>query len=684
MSEVKTREAASAVSPLPFDYNRFRRICVIDIETYSEIDLSACGAHRYVEDESFEILLTAFAYDDEPVELIDHTVGQDLPSSLVSALTDPSILKVAHNAAFERAALGRYIAQYLPPEQWLDTMVMASCAGLPLSLGQVTDALGFDADAAKDRRGKALIRKFCRLNAGRKTKLNPNPSPVRYYGEDYPEDWKDFCDYCRQDVVAEREVFRILRRWTPPQVEHDIWCLDARINENGIRIDTKLASESVATANRYKEELVARAVALTGLVNPNSVAQIKDWLREQEGLEVVSLNKKVVADVVAQLKTDNAREFMAVRKELSKSSVKKFDAMLRCACADDHARGCFQFVGAGRTGRWAGRLVQLQNLSKNKMPDIDEARTLIRMGEYETVKCLYGSPTSTLSELVRTALIPEEGHRFLVSDFSAIEARVLAWIAGEEWALEEFRGAGWIYEATGAMMFGVPKESIADGGEHHDLRQAAKTAVLACGYGGGIAALKAFGADKMGMSEEQMLDTVDKWRNANSQACALWKALEKAAIRCVVRHTPQMSTVGNIRFDYENGTLFMTLPSGRRIAYFGARYEESRWKADRKTLSYMGLEQQSRKWVRLETWGGKLTENLVQSAARDVLRDKMLRLNDAGFDIRAHVHDEIIITEPRDGRTVDAVNAIMGEELPWAVGLPLRGAGYECDYYIKA
>jgi DNA polymerase len=435
----------------------------------------------------------------------------------------------------------------------------------------------------------------------------------------------------------------------------------------------------------YKDELTEAAVLLTGMENPSSVAQIKEWLMEQEGLEVASLNKKVIADVVAQLTTDKAKQFMALRKELAKSSTKKYDAMVRAACEDEHGRGCFQFYGAGRTGRWAGRLIQLQNLSKNKMSDIDACRSLVKIGDYETVKLLYGSVTSCLSELVRTALIPEDGHRFIVCDYSAIEARVLSWIAGEEWALEEFRGDGLIYEATGARMFGVPKHSIAKGGENHHLRQSAKTAELACGYGGGMGAMKAFGADKMGMSDEEIVRAVDLWREAHPNVQRLWKALEKAAIRCVVHGTEQVSTVGNIRFRLEKGILWMVLPSGRSIAYFDARYGRGngRFTTGKQVLSYMGREQNTGRWTRLETFSGKITENLVQATARDCLRDAMLALTDAGFRIVAHIHDEVIISEPRDGRTLEDVAEIMGREIPWAKGLPLRGDGYYCDYYIK-
>lgn len=656
------------------------RFLAVDLETYSAADLKKCGVYRYVEDESFEILLLAYAWDSEEVHVVDFTAGETLPEEVRAGLTDPSVIKTAWNAGFERCCLAKWLSEPMPPIQWEDTMVLAGICGLPLGLGDCGAALGMPADKAKDREGKTLIRWFCKP-----CKPTKNAPDGRHMPGAYPEKWEKFKEYNGQDVVAERAIRDMLHRWRPVGAERDAWAMDQGVNDRGVRIDLPLVHAAVDMDARYKDDLSERAIALTGMNNPNSVAQVKEWLLEQEGLDVPSLNKKVVADVVAQLQTDKAKQFMDLRAELSKSSTKKYEAMQRSVCADGHIRGCFLFYGASRTGRWAGRLVQLQNLSKNKMKDLTPCRELVRSGDYETTDLLYDGVSSVLSELVRTALVPEQGHRFIVCDYSAIEARVLAWIAGEEWALEEFRGAGQIYEATGAMMFHVPKETIAKGGCNHDKRQAAKTAVLGCGYGGGVSALKAFGADKMGMTEEDMVQTVDLWRAANPRAVQLWRDLEKAAIRCIVRGVPQVSAVGGIRFDYESGILWMTLPSGRRIAYFGARYAPStnKFKSGQKTLSYMGVNQKTRKWERLETWGGKLTENLVQATARDCLRDAMLDLTNAGFDIRAHIHDEVIITEPIGGRTLEDVAEIMGTPLSWAPGLPLRGDGYYGDFYFK-
>ena len=421
----------------------------------------------------------------------------------------------------------------------------------------------------------------------------------------------------------------------------------------------------------------AQAQELTGLQNPNSTEQIKNWLREQEGVTVTSLNKKVVADVIAQLSEDKCKEFMALRTEFSKSSVKKYEAITRSACADAHIRGTFRFAGAGRTGRWAGRLVQLQNLPQNHLEDLDSARQLVCAGDAETLELIYPDVQDTLSQLIRTALIPEPEQKFVVADFAAIEARVIAWIAGEEWRQKVFAEGGDIYCASASQMFKVP---VVKHGINGELRQKGKIAELALGYGGGTNALKAFGADKLGMSDEEMAETVDKWRDASPHITALWRSLEQAAIRCVRRQRSTLSTVGGIRFDFEDGVLWMVLPSGRRIAYWGAEYGENKW--GNVGLTYMGTDQKTKKWSRLETWGGKLTENLVQATARDCLKEAMLRLAAAGYDIRGHVHDEVIITCPMDTK-VETVSSIMGANIDWAPGLLLRADGYECEYYRK-
>ena len=652
-----------------------KRTLSIDIETFSPVSIGDCGSFRYIDDPEFEIILFGYAFGEDEPTVVDLLSGETIPADVVEAIYSPDYIKTGYNNAFERYALWKHFGRYCPPEQWEDTMVLGAVCGLPLGLGAVSTALGLGEDKAKDKAGKALIRYFC--CPCKPTKANGQRT--RNYPEHAPEKWAQFIEYNRQDIVAERHIRNLLLRWQPDETEHRFWCLDAKINENGMRVDTTLVQRALEFDARYKAELTERAVELTGLENPKSVAQVKRWLYEQEGLEVASLNKKAVADVVAQLSTDRTREFMAVRAELSKTSTMKYEAMRRSVCSDGHIKGCFQFYGASRTGRFAGRLVQLQNLPQNHMEDLATARALVRAGQYETVKALYGSVSNTLSELIRTALIPEPGCRFIVCDYSAIEARVVAWIANEPWRLDVFRNGGDIYCASASQMFKVPVEKH---GVNGHLRQKGKVAELALGYGGGVNALTAFGADKLGMTDEEMVETVDLWRASSPRIVALWKAVERAMIKCITRKVSTVSRIGNIRFDYEQGIVWMVLPSGRRIAYYGAAYEQSRWKNGR-AISYMGVDQRTKKWARVETFGGKLVENITQATARDCLRESMLALADAGYDIRAHVHDEVIISEPIGGRSVEDVAAIMGKPLPWAQGLPLRGDGYECEFYMK-
>lgn len=954
---------------------------LMDFETFSTVDIGKCGSYRYMDDPSFEPLLLSYAMNDDPVKLVDFTHDEDWPEEFLAALHDPAITKIAWNCAFERNVIYTALGEYTPPEQWLDVMHVAAQCGLPMSLDAAGKALGLPEEQAKMKEGKALIRYFCCPCKPTKT----NGGRERNFPEHAPERWKTFCDYCIRDTEAERTIFHMLEQWLPNEDERRFWALDQRINERGVRIDRQLAINAVAMDERYKEELTAKAVALTGLENPKSVSQVKNWLADQEGKSFPSLNKKVIADVVSQLQSEDAREFMALRGELSKSSTAKYQAMLRSMCSDGHSKGCFQFYGANRTGRfcltgdhevltpsgWAplnmwqggpiavwsptsraisfqnsravsfpydgemisisqqrceqlstpehkmpilsragvwegrevqdvfgkwfpipftgvrgvsapgdhialrvlimvqadghfsvggdlklgfkklrkvercktllrraeipfmlrefqngvqqftirrqdqplwlrsfrdktfgwwlldedgrtivdeleywdshrcgpnsiqycttnrqnaevlqavcalngysatlltkvrdgntpnwndaytlniwltpgdstiirsnhqtkvpfsgtvycavtptgyfltrrngkywitgnsGKLVQFQNMSKNYSPSLAGMRELVRGGHYSALNALYDSVSGVLSELVRTAIIPEEGQRIVVADFSAIEARVTAWFAGEEWRLQTFRDGGDIYCASASQMFHVP---VVKHGINGELRQKGKVAELALGYGGGVNALKAFGADKMGMSDEEMQETVDLWRESSPKIVELWRALEKAAIRCVARRATTTSTLGNVRFDFESGILWMTLPSGRRLAYYGAKYEETKFHPDRKSLTYMGVNQMTKRWERVETWGGKITENLVQATARDVLREAMFSLTEKGWDIRAHVHDECICTEPIGGKTVEQMCKAMCPDIPWAQGLPLNADGYDGPYYFK-
>ena len=655
-----------------------KHVLAVDLETFSATDIAKCGSYKYMEDPEFEILLMAYAYDDADVVVLDFTAGDPIPAQVLKDLTDPGVTKTAFNCAFEREALRQHLGVYMPPEQWEDTMVLAGQCGLPMSLKGASEALGLSEDEAKMKEGKALIKYFClpckptKVNGGR----------TRNLPEHAPEKWVTFKQYNGMDVVAERAIRKRLIQWKPTETEHRFWCLDARINERGVRIDRQLARNAVAMSERYKAELTQRAIDITGIENPRSTAQIKQWLYDQEGKEFPSLNKKVIAEVVANLQTDEAKEFMVIRSELSKSSTDKYAAMMRAMGQDDHVRGCFAFYGANRTGRFSSKIVQFQNLSKNAVEDLDNMRDLVRDGKYTLLKTLYDGVADSLSQLVRTAIVPEEGHKFMISDFSAIEARVIAWFANEEWRLDVFRNGGDIYCASASQMFKVP---VVKHGENGHLRQKGKVAELALGYGGGINALKTFGAGKMGMTEEEMQETVDLWRESSPKITAMWKKVEKAAIRAIVkRGTVVLPEYKGLTFTYESGVLWMTLPSGRRLAYWDARYAESGKADGRKCISYMGVDQKTKRWSRVETWGGKIVENCVQATARDCLRDAMMALDAAGYDIRCHVHDEVIVTEPTDsGRTVEDMSEVMGRPLEWAPGLPLRADGYEGTYYFK-
>lgn len=643
----------------------------LDFETRSPIDIGSCGAYKYIEHEEFAPLLLAYALDDDDVKVHDFIHDGQLPTELIQMIFDPDLKKSAHNAAFERNVIRRITGHYTPPEEWIDTMMLSAYCGLPLGLDAVCKAMHFPEDKQKMSEGKKLIRWFC----------NPTPAGNFRNPDDAPDKWKTFVEYCRQDVVTEREIYNQLYKWLPGASEFELWSLDQRMNEKGIRIDRTLATNAMAFDERYKAELTEKAIALTGIKNPGSVTQIKAYLKEKEGIEVESLNKAVLPDVIASLKTDEAKEFMDLRIDLAKSSTKKYESMIRCACKDDHVRGTLQFYG-GHTGRWAGRLLQVQNFSKNKMPDIDNARYFVREGDYDTTEMLYGSVSSTLSELTRTGLIPEDGCHFIVADFSAIEARVCAALANETWRLQAFRDGKDIYCESASAMFHVP---VVKHGINGELRQKGKVAELACQFGGSIGALKAFGADKMGLTDEEMVQIVDNWRAASPRIVELWKALEVAAVKAIVRRGTFTSTVGNITFHYEPDVLWMVLPSGRRMAYWEPRYAEAK-SPNRygKTISYMYLNQTTKKWERIETYGARACENLVQSVARDCLKESLLNLTYEGYDIRMHVHDEVIINEPDgSGRTVEDVIKVMTKPVEWLPNLPLDADGYECPYYIK-
>ena len=645
----------------------------IDIETFSSIDLLSCGVYRYAEAEDFEVLLFAYSYDYGPVQLIDVAQGEEIPEEVVEYLYDPDVEKSAFNANFERTCLTRWFDRYCPPEQWSCTMVLAASCGLPMSLKGVGAALGLPEDKAKMKEGADLIRYFCVPCRPTKT----NGQRTRNLPSHAPDKWEVFCRYNIRDVEVENTIRKQLIKWRPNYSEQKLWCLDQRMNDKGVRIERQLAENAIRIGDEYRSELLQEAQELSGLQNPNSTAQIKSWLEEQEDIEVLSLNKKAIADVYASLSTEETKKVLKLREEFSKSSNKKYEAFLRSCCKDSHVRGTFQFYGAG-TGRWAGRLVQLQNLPHDTLPDLDDARMLALLGDEEDFEAMYPKVQSALSALIRTMIIPEDGQILAIADFSSIEARVIAWLSNEEWRLDAFRTGKDIYCESASRAFGIPVEKH---GQNSEYRKYGKVIELACGYGGSKGAMENFGARHLGMTDEEMVQLVDKWRDASPHITAFWKSLESSAVRCVKRQTPTISTVGSIRFDFEDGVLWMMLPSGRRIAYWGAEIGKDRWGRD--SLTYMTQNQTTKKWERTETFGGKLVENCVQAVARDCLKEALFNLDRAGYDVRATVHDEVIITAPMKDGMLDEIIGLMCKGAPWMKGLPLNADGYYCTSYRK-
>jgi DNA polymerase len=652
-----------------------RTLCV-DIETFSSVDLTACGVYPYTEALDFAVLLFGYAFDDEPVRVVDLAQGEALPAPVLQALTDPAIIKTAYNASFERTCLARWLGRPMPPEQWRCTMALAATLGLPGSLDGVADALRLSQDKQKmTAAGKTLIRYFstpCAPTAS-------NGGRTRNLPQHDPDKWALFKLYCGRDVEVERAVRNALAANPMPEIEQRTWELDQRINAAGVRIDRELVDAAIRMDTAYQARLEEEARRLTGLENPGSVPQLKGWLAER-GVVTDSLDKEQVGMILAAVQDPDVRRALELRQAMAKTSTAKYDAMVRGVCADARVRGLLQYYGANRTGRWTGRQVQVQNLPQNHLPDLDLARKLVRAGRADDVELVYDSLPVVLSQLIRTAFIPAEGCCFIVADYSAIEARVIAWLAGEKWVLDEFRGAGKIYEAAAARMFRVPVESITKGS---DLRQKGKVATLSCGYNGGPAALIKMGALKQGLKEEELPGIVAAWRKANPRIVEYWKTVENAALDTVETGEPQELPHG-IRFELRNNTLFLRLPSGRRLAYLSPKIQRNRFGGQ--GLTYAGVNQNTKAWGRLDTYGGKLVENIVQATARDCLRDAMLALDAAGYRIVMHVHDEVVIEAPADGREQEAMQTIceiMGRPLPWAAGLPLRADGSVMKYYRK-
>ncbi|WP_422447845.1 DNA polymerase [Thermoanaerobacterium sp. DL9XJH110] len=648
------------------------RVLGIDIETYSSVDLARCGVYAYTEAPDFEILLFGYAFGDEPVMVIDLAQGEQLPPEVFEALTNPNIIKTAYNANFERTCIAKYFRISTPPEQWRCSAVHALTLGLPGHLEEVAKALKLEQQ--KDAAGKALIRYFSIPCKPTKS----NGMRTRNLPEHAPEKWKRFIEYCRQDVEVERAIRKTLEKYPVPEKEWKLWQLDQRINDSGVMVDLELVRNAITFDTTYQKRLEKEAITLTGLQNPKSVAQLKTWLQETEGVEIESLSKETVPVLLEKAGCETVKRVLEIRQEMAKTSVKKYQAIDRAVCPDGRVRGLLQFYGANRTGRWAGRLVQVQNLPRNSMPDLDLARRLLKAGEYELLELLYDSVPEVLSQLIRTAFIPSPGSRFIVSDFSAIEARVIAWLADEKWRIDVFNSHGKIYEASAAQMFKVPVESIT---KDNPLRQKGKIAELALGYGGSVGALVAMGALKMGLTEEELPELVATWRETNPNIVQFWWDVGNAAIKAVKEKTT-VSLHHGIDFSYESGGLFIRLPSGRRLAYVRPKIETDK-RFGNPILTYEGVEQGKKSWGRISTYGPKLVENIVQAVSRDCLAEAMLRLDVAGYKIAFHVHDEVILDVPNGFGSLEEVSEIMSQPIPWAPGLPLRADGFETDYYMK-
>ena len=636
----------------------------IDIETYSDVDLSKCGVYRYSSSPNFEILLFGYSVDGGEVRVVDLCQGENIPVEILAAISDESVTKWAFNAMFERVCLSNYLGEWLEPESWKCSMVWSATLGLPLSLENVGAVLGLEKQKLSE--GKDLIRYFCvpckptKANGGR----------TRNLPEHDREKWGRFKAYNLRDVEAEMQIQQRLSKFPVPDFVWEEYWQDQEINDRGIGVDMEMVAQAIAMDGRSKSELSAAMQELTELENPNSVQQMKQWLSEN-GMETDSLDKKAVAEL---LKTapEPLGEALALRQQLAKSSVKKYQAMENAVCADRRAHGMFQFYGANRTGRYSGRIIQLQNLPQNHIPDLAQARELVRAGDYDAVSLLYEDIPDTLSQLIRTAFVPQDGRKFIVADFSAIEARVIAWIAGERWRIKVFEGGGDIYCASASQMFHCKVEKH---GVNGHLRQKGKIAELALGYGGSVGALKSMGALEMGLAEEELQPLVSAWRDSNPSITEFWWAVDRAVKECIKKRVP--TETHGIRFDYQSGMLFITLFSGRRLAYVKPRIGENRFGGE--SVTYMGVGS-TKKWERLESYGPKFVENIVQAVSRDILCYAMRTLQTCS--IVAHVHDEIIIEADRR-MSLAAVCEQMGRTPPWAEGLLLRADGYECSFYQK-
>lgn len=643
------------------------RVLHLDIETYSFAPLPKCGVYRYCDAPDFEILLLSYAFDDAPVVTVDMACGETLPDAFLHALEDANVLKIAHNAAFERVCFSKHLGHWLDPAQWRCTMVMAWYQTLPGKLADVAVAL--NVTEKKMEEGKDLIRYFSMPCKATKT----NGGRTRNLPRHAPEKWATYKAYNAQDVETERAVYKALLHHALPEHEWALYALDQRINDRGVRVDRLLVKNAMAVDLAFSQQAFQRARELTGLENPGSVSQLKAWLADMD-MPMESLAKRIVQEKAAEA-DGIVKELLELRLELSKTSVKKYESMARCICKDGRVHGLLQFGGASRTFRWAGRLVQAQNLPQNHLPDLNLARDIVRSGDEEQLELLFGSVPNTLSELIRTAFIPRDGCRFIVADFSAIEARVLAWLAGEEWVLEEFRGKGKIYEATASRMFHIPQETIVKGHPNYEYRQKGKQATLSCGYGGGVGALKAMGAK---MPEEEMQPLVDAWRAANPNIVRFWNALGNAASEVIEKHNSVR--VGKVMVYRKEGHMLIRLPGGRDLCYLSPRFVTNRFGS--RGIGYLAASAGGKMELQ-ETFGGKIAENCTQAIARDLLAHAMLNLEAAGYPIVFHVHDEAVMEVPIGQGSVEEACRVMAIPPDWARDLPLRADGDEMAYYKK-
>lgn len=661
---------------------------LVDIETYSEVDIKTCGLYRYATDPSFEILLIAWAVDEGngfgETQCCDLATGDPFPAELLEAFQSGTVRLIAHNASFERVCFSVHLQRHFPgqylqpgtflsPDNWLCTMVMAGSLTLPLALKDVGEVL--KTAQQKDKEGERLIKLFSMPCKPTKS----NGYRTRNLPQHYPADWAKFKGYCIQDVNTEIDIYKRLKRFPMPDREWHHYRVNERVNDRGVKIDTELVQQAIACDLMLSDAMTKKAYELTGLENPNSVSQLKSWLDER-GIPMDSLGKKDVAQMIGELDKngvdEEAMDMLKLRLQMAKSSVKKYQAAERCVCPDGRARGLFQFYGASRTGRYSGRNIQLQNLPQNHISTLEQARDLVKMGCFNMVESIYGNTPDVLSQLIRTMLVPKEGCEFIVADFSAIEARVLAWEAEEQWVLDAFENGEDLYCATASQMFHVP---VVKHGVNGELRQKGKIATLACGYGGSSGALISMGALQMGLREEELPEIIDSWREANPKIVQYWWDVEKAAMTAY--KTGERSEIGKIAFEFWSGTLWMVLPSGRRLAYIKPRTQPNRF--GRMSLTYEGVGQ-NHKWSRQETYSGRLVENATQAIARDILAEAMARMEDYGLSIVGHVHDEVIIEAPIGKYTVDEVCKLMAVKPDWCEGLPLSAAGYLAPaYYFK-